>query len=80
MCVHLSASVSTPQRALITSDMIWCDTAVCDWLNPFHSFQVIAVDKLNGHNLSNIVCRACHAGKDIDVDAILAMEGGIQIT
>ena len=41
------------------------------------AFQDIAIDKLERRGLSNTACRTYMPGKDVKVDAILAIEGGI---
>ena len=73
--------ISVPQplalRVLMTSGIIWCDIDPV-WLVKsalLSAFQFLAVNKVDVHGLSKIVCHACQE-KD-KVNAVLAIEVGI---
>ena len=56
VCVRTCVSLSVPQRELITSGVIWCDI---DTMRLVKLFITLAIDKVDGCNLSNTLHSKC---------------------
>ena len=73
VCVCLCVSVCLPPRPLLTSGMIWCDIGRVRLVKPI--LQLFSL--LPSINWMGVVLVTCMPGKDTEVDAVLAMEGGV---
>ena len=76
VCVYVSVCVSAPEGINNQwRDMVWYRPCVIGWIRST-AFGFLDVDKMDGRGLSNTARRERLAKND-EVDAVLAIEGGV---